>query len=61
MKLNHDLITNVIFEGIDHADYPDFVDAYIVSADYKCKPMTEEQIESISEDWAYDCLMKQLF
>jgi hypothetical protein len=61
MKLNHALITNVIFEGIDHADYPDFVDAHIVSADYNCEPMTEEQIESISEDWAYDCLMGQLF
>ena len=35
-------ITNVVLDGIDTNDYPDFADAYIVSADYDGREMTEE-------------------
>lgn len=48
MKRNQ--ITNVVLEGVDLNDRPDFTDAYIQSADYKGAPMSEEQLEEINED-----------
>lgn len=51
-------ITNVDFEGIDYSDYPDFCDAYIVSAELDGVPMTEEQLEALNEsDLRYELLM----
>ncbi len=57
------LITNVKFEGIDHKDYPDYCDAYIVSADYNGEPMTDEQIEDLAQDTGlvYDLLIEHLY
>ena len=57
------LITNVIVSDIFASDAPDFVDAYISSADYDGKPMTEEQLDNINEDrvFVYECLTKQLY
>lgn len=57
------LITNVKFEGIDHKDYPDYCDAYIVSADYNGEPMTDEQIEELAQDTdlVYDLLIEHLY
>jgi hypothetical protein len=48
MDLN--LISNIEFDDVFHDDYPDFCDAYIISADYNGEPMTEEQLEEINED-----------
>lgn len=44
------LIKNVIIEGIDLNDFPDFTDAFIVSAFYNDKPMTEKQLNEINKD-----------
>lgn len=57
------LITNVKFEGIDHKDYPDYCDAYIVSADYNGVPMNDEQIEELAQDTdlVYDLLIEYLY
>ena len=56
------LISNVIFEGIDYTDYPDYCDAYIVSAEYDGKPMTEEQIDelNVDTDFLYERLIEYL-
>lgn len=56
-------IENVVVDGIDHKDYPDFCDAYISSADYDGKEMTEEQLDEINEDsdLVYDYVIKQVF
>jgi hypothetical protein len=43
-------IDNIEIDGIDTGDYPDFCDAYIVSADYDGVPMTEEEINTLNED-----------
>jgi hypothetical protein len=43
-------ISNVVVDNIDFKDYPDFCDAYIVSADYDGVPMTDEQIEEINQN-----------
>lgn len=56
------LIRNVIFEGIDFTDYSDYCDAYIVSAEYDGKPMTEEQIDelNVDTDFLYERLIEYL-
>ena len=57
------MITNVVVAGIDMADAPDFVDAYIESADLDGVPMTDEQLDALSEDYdfVYGELIKQLY
>lgn len=43
-------ITNVVIEGINHKDAPDYVDAFIASADIDGKPATDEQLDKLNED-----------
>jgi len=50
IKLDYSKITNVHVGGIDHEDYPDFCDAYIESADYDNREMTEDELEILNED-----------
>jgi len=61
--MNYDLIDNIEVDGIDTNDYPDFCDAFIVSADYEGKAMTDEQIDTLNEDYNFihDCVYTQLF
>lgn len=61
--LNYDLIDNIEVDGIDTNDYPDFCDAFIVSADYDGQPMSEAQIEELNENssFIHDCVYNQLF
>jgi hypothetical protein len=62
-KLNYDLIDNIEFDGIDHNDYPDYCDAYIISADHDGREMTEDEIEELNDDsgFVYDKLMNFLY
>ena len=53
MELDKSKISNVIFDGIDYEDAPDFCDAYIVSAEYDGEEMTDEQIYFLNEDMYY--------
>jgi len=48
--MDYKKITNVVLDGINLEDYPDFCDAYIVSADYDGEPMTDDQIDKLNED-----------
>ena len=50
IKLDYSKISNVKVEGIDMADYGDFCDAYIESADYDGREMTDEELEVLTED-----------
>lgn len=61
--MNLDKIDNVELENVDIVDYPDFVDAYIISADYNGKEMTENQLDEINEnsEFVQDCVQKLLF
>jgi hypothetical protein len=61
-EMDYAKITNIEFDGIDHSDYPDYSDAYIVSADYDGVEMTDLQIEEINEDrdFVYEKLMDNL-
>ena len=53
--------TNVKFEGIDHKDYPDYCDAYIVYAESNGVPLTDYELEDLNDsDTKYDLLIKHL-
>ena len=53
MKMDYKKIDNIEVDGIDTKDYPDFSNAYIVSADYNGVPMTDEQLDELNEDGDY--------
>jgi len=50
-KFDFRKITNVVLDGLDHKDYPDYCDAFIDSADYDGKEMTDEQLDELNEDY----------
>ena len=60
--LDYNKISDIEFDGIDTEDYPDFCDAFIISANYDGEPMTEEQLEEVNKDgsFVYESLMKHL-
>lgn len=61
--MDYKLITNIEVDGINHNDYPDYVDSYISYAEYDGVEMTDEQLDEINEDseFVYDCVMEHLF
>lgn len=61
--MDYSKITNIEVDGIDFNDYPDFVDAYIYSAEYNGVEMTEEQLDELNEDseFVHDCVYNQLY
>ena len=62
-KIDYTKISNIVIDGIDTRDYPDFCDAYISSADYDDEPMTDEMLELLNQDssYVYDCVINQIF
>lgn len=57
-------IENIEFEGIDHSDAHDYVDAYISKADQQGKALTDDQLDFINEscrDFVYESLQKYLY
>jgi hypothetical protein len=61
--LDHTKISDIEFDGIDTEDYPDFCDAFIMSASHDGEPMTEEQLEEVNKDggFVYESLMNHLY
>jgi len=61
--MDYSLIDNIELDGIKTADFPDFVDAFIQSADYDGKPMTDDQLDEINEDYdfVWDRVMNHFF
>jgi hypothetical protein len=62
MTIDLSKITNIQFDGIDHSDYPDYCDAYIVSAEYEGREMTDEELDELNEnrDFVYEQLWEHL-
>lgn len=50
MTIDLSKVSNLKFEGIDHSDYPDYCDAFIVRANVGNREATEEEIEELNED-----------
>lgn len=61
--MDYSKISNIEIDGINPRDYPDFADAYILSADYDGEPMTEEQLNEINRDsdFVYEQVIKFIF
>lgn len=53
IELDYSKIDDVEVDGIDGRDAPDFCDAYISSASYDGRDMTEAELDALNEDSAY--------
>lgn len=62
-KFNYKLFTDVAFEGIDHRDYPDYCDAFIASAEYDGRELSNEELDELNEDTdlVYELLTDNLY
>ena len=58
-------ICDIEIDGIDHKDYPDFVDAYIYSAYWKDtgKKLTDKELEELQDDGSltYDLVIDYIY
>jgi len=63
IKLDYSQIEDVEVDGIDIRDYPDFCDAFIASASYQGREMTDEELDVLNEDssYVYDCVQEKLY
>ena len=61
--LDYKKISDVVVSGIDFEDYPDFCDAYIISAMYKGKSMTDLELDELSQDGEFvnEAVFKQVY
>jgi hypothetical protein len=63
INLDYSQIADVVVASIDLSDYPDFCDAYVESATYQGRDMTEEELEVLNEDgeFVYNHAVEQVF
>ena len=56
-------VTNIVFDGIDYNDSPDFCDAYIISCDIDGVEATEVQLDELNEDrdFVHEKLYKYMY
>ena len=62
-KFKYKLFTDVSFEGIDHRDYPDYCDAFIASAEYDGRELSDEELDELNDDsdLVYELLTDNLY
>src|SRR6185312_4736552 len=62
-ELDYSRIEDVQIDGIDTKDYPDFCDAFIASATYKGRDMTEVELDRLNEDrdFVYEKVQEYLY
>lgn len=63
IKLDYSQIEDVQVDGIDERDAPDYCDAFICSANYKGREMTDEELEVLNEDsdFVYQCVIDDIY
>jgi len=63
LELDYSKISDIDVDGIDTRDYPDFCDAFISSAFYDGREMTDEELDVLNEnyDFVYDEVHKRIF
>ena len=63
INLDYTKISDVEVEGIDTADYPDFCDAFIASADYDGREMTDMELDTLNDDsdFVYGAVQTHLY
>ena len=57
---NNLVIADVIVDGVDAKDYPDFADAFIASCTLDGIPATDEQIDELDGSLVYDEIYKSI-
>ena len=60
MTIDFKLVDNVVVDGVDYNDYPDFCDAYIAEADYNGKPMDDEMLDVLNTDYT-DFVLEKVY
>tara|TARA_Y100000296_G_C5078904_1_gene208854 strand:- start:64 stop:255 length:192 start_codon:yes stop_codon:yes gene_type:complete len=63
MSINLKEVSDIEFEDVDTRDFPDFCDAFISSATYKGRKITEEELDKLNDDsdFVYDKLIDYLY
>ena len=54
-------VDDIKFSGIDNTDYPDYSDAFIESATYRGREMTQREIDELMDnyrDFVYQKIME---
>lgn len=61
--LDYTKITNIELAGIRSFDAPDYVDAFICSADYDGREMSELELDLLNEDadYIYNAVINHLY
>lgn len=57
------MLTDLVADGIDMRDYPDFADAFITSAYVDGREATEDELDAINEksELVYETVTSQLY
>jgi hypothetical protein len=50
---SYNKISDVVLDGIDYTDYPDFCDAFIVSATNAGIPLTDAELDELNDDRSF--------
>lgn len=63
IKLDYSKIEDVELDGVDTSDYPDFCDAFICSATYDGREMTDDELDELNSDseYVYSKVIERLF
>ena len=56
-------ISDIEIDGLDHRDYPDFVDAFICDAHVDGKQATDEELDQMNDDgmFRYEAVEASLY
>lgn len=62
MNIDFTKVTDIVVDGIDYNDAPDYCDAYIDSCDYNGRPATSEELDAINENsmFVYEAVMENV-
>ena len=63
LGLDYSQIDDIDIDGIDHRDYPDYCDAFICSASYCGRDMTDDELDQLNDDrdFVYNKVMDYLY
>lgn len=59
--MNYELIDDIELDGIVPEDMPDYSDAFICSASYDGRKMTDEELDALNDDadFVHELVLKQ--
>ena len=51
-------VDDLVVDGVDRRDYPDFSDAFFLSGEIDGRELTEDELDKLAED--YPCVLSEL-